>query len=76
MYPTNNRPAGSDQQEDQATLGSVQLRQILALLTLASRLPGERPLLETNGDMLWTQQRCNAPVGYALKEKKERGISP
>jgi len=26
---------------------------------LASRLPGERPLLETNGDILWTQQRSS-----------------
>ena len=53
------RPTGSDQQEDLATLGSVQLRQTLALWTLASRLPGERPLLETNGDILWTQQRSS-----------------
>jgi len=51
----------SDQQEDLATLGSVQLRQTLALSTLASRLPGERPLLETNGDILWTQQ-CSSGV--------------
>jgi len=49
-------PTGSDQQEDLATLGSVQLRQTLALWTLASRLPWERPLLEMNGDILWTQQ--------------------
>jgi len=49
-------PNGSDQQEDLATIGSVQLRQTLALWTLALRLPGERPLLETNGDILWTQQ--------------------
>jgi len=53
------RPTGSDQQEDLATFGSVQLRQTLALWTLASRLPGERPLLETNGDILWTQQRSS-----------------
>jgi len=53
------RPTGSDQQEDLATLGSVQLRQTLALWTLASRLPGKRPLLETNGDILWTQQRSS-----------------
>jgi len=44
------RLTGSDQQEDLATLGSMQLRQTLSLWTLASRLPGERPLLETNGD--------------------------
>ena len=44
------RPTGSDEQEDLATLGSVQLRHTLALWTLASRLPGERPLLETNVD--------------------------
>ena len=53
------RPTGSDQQEDLATLGSVQLKQTLALWTLASRLPGERPILETNGDILWTQQRSS-----------------
>ena len=38
---------GSDQYEDLATLGSVQLKQ-----TLASRLPGERPLVEMNGAIL------------------------
>ena len=32
------RPTGSDQQEDLTTLGSVQLRQTLALWTLASQL--------------------------------------
>jgi len=37
----------------------VQLRQTLALWTLASRLPGERPLLETHGDILWTQQHSS-----------------
>jgi len=51
------RPTGSDQQEDLATLSSVQLRQTLALWTLASRLPGERPLLEMTCDIWWTQQR-------------------
>jgi len=59
--PDKYRPTGSDQQEDLATLGSVQLRQTLALWTLPSRLPGERPLLETNGDILWTQQ-CSSGV--------------
>jgi len=49
-------PTGSDQQEHLATLGSVQLRQTLALWTLASRLPGKRPLLEMKGDILWSQQ--------------------
>ena len=61
------RPTGGDQQEDLATLGSVQLRQTLALGTLASRLPGERPLLEMTGDILWTQQRS---MEYALKEEE------
>jgi len=51
------RPTRSDLQEDLATLGSVQLKQILSLWTLASRLPGERPLLKMNGVILWTQQR-------------------
>ena len=46
-YKYKYRQTGSDQQEDLAALGSVQLRQTLAL-----RLPGERPLLETNGDIL------------------------
>ena len=55
------RPTGSNQQEDLATPNSVQLRQTLALWTLASRLPGERPLLETNGDILWTQL-CSSGV--------------
>ena len=31
----------------------------LDLWTLASRLTGERPLLETNGNILWTQQRSS-----------------
>jgi len=65
--PDWKRPAG----RPIATLGSVQLRQILALWTLASRLPGERPLLETNGDILWTQQRSQ----YALKEERRRSLS-
>jgi len=65
------RPTGSDQQEDLATLGSVQLRQTLAISTLASRLPGERPLLETNGDILWTQQRS---CGVRSKRKKKFDI--
>ena len=64
------RPTGSDQQEDLATLGSVQLRQTLALWTLASRLPGERPLLETNGDILWTQQRSSG-----VRSERRRRIS-
>ena len=37
----------------------MQLRQTLAIWTLASRLLGERPLLEMNGDILWTQQRSS-----------------
>ena len=53
------RPTGSDHQEDLATLGSVQLRLTLAVWTLASRLPGA--LLETNGDILCTQQ-CSSGV--------------
>jgi len=47
------RQVPPDQQEDLATLGS------LALWTLALQLPGERPLLETNGDILWTQQHSS-----------------
>jgi len=62
------RPTGSDQQEDLATLGSVQLKQTLAFWTLASRLPGERPLLETNGDILWTQQRSSG-----VRSERRRG---
>ena len=31
----------------------------LGPLNFCSRLPGERPLLETNGDILWTQQRSS-----------------
>ena len=61
-------PTGSDQQEDLATLGSVQLRQTLALWTLTSRLPEERPLLETNGDIFWTQQRSSR----VCSERKRR----
>jgi len=57
---------GSDQWEDLATLGAVQLRETLALWTLASRLPGERPLLQMNGDC----EHSNAPAEYALKEGK------
>jgi len=52
--PDWKRPAGRP-----ASLGSVQLRQTLALWTLASRLPGERPLLVAIGDILWTQQRSS-----------------
>ena len=59
IKPDKYRPTGSDQQEDLATLGSVQLRQTSALWTSASRLPGERPLLEMNGNILWTQQLCS-----------------
>jgi len=62
------RPTTSDQQEDLATLGSVQLRQTLALWTLASRLPRERPLLEMNGDILWTQQ-CSSRVRSKRRQK-------
>ena len=62
------RLTGSDQQEDLATLGSVQLRQTLALWTLASWLPGERPLLETNGNIFWTQQRSSR----VCSERKRR----
>jgi len=62
------RPTESDQQEDLATFGSVQLRRTLALWTLASRLPGETPLLETNGDILLD----TATLQYALKRKKKR----
>ena len=62
------RPTGSDQQEDLATLGSVQLRQTWALWTLALRLPGEMPLLEMNGDILWTQQRSSRVRSERKKE--------
>ena len=65
------RPTGSDQQEDQATLGSVQSRQTLALWNLASRLPGEMPLLETNGDILWTQQ-CSSGVRSERKKNQHQ----
>ena len=58
------RPAG----RPIATLGSMQLRQTLALWTLASRLPGERPLLETNGDIWWTQQ----PSSRVRSERRRR----
>jgi len=50
----------------QTALGSVQLRQTLAHWTSASRLPGERPLLEMNGNILWTQQ-CSSGVHYERK---------
>jgi len=63
---------GCDQQEDLATLDSVQLRQTLSLWTLASRLPGERPLLEMNGDILWIQQRCSGI--RCERRKKELSI--
>jgi len=49
--------------------GFVQSRQTLALWTLASRLPGERPLLEMNGDILWTQQ-CSSRVRYERNKYK------
>jgi len=62
------RPTGSDQQEDLATPSSVQLRQTLALWTWAMQLPGERPLLKTNGDILWTQQ-CSSGVCYERRKK-------
>ena len=61
-----------DQQEDLATLGSVQLRPTLAVWTLASRLPGERPLLEMNGDILWTQQRSSG----VRSERKKNAHGP
>ena len=48
-------------------LGSVQLRQTLALWTSALRLPGERALLEMNGDILWTQQ-CSSGVRSGRKK--------
>ena len=38
---------------------------------LASRLPGERPLLETNGDILWTQQRSSG----VRSERRSRVIN-
>ena len=59
--------------EDLATLGSVQLRQTLALWPLASRLPRERPLLETNGDILWTQQRSSG-VRSERRRRTDLGI--
>jgi len=36
---------------------------------LASQLPGERPLLEMNGDILWTQQRSSGVCGERRKEE-------
>ena len=60
-------PTGSGQQEHLATLGSVQLRQTLALYTSVSRLPGERPLCRMNGDILWTQQHFS---GVCYERKK------
>ena len=38
--------------------------------TSASRLPGERPLIKMNGDILWTQQRSSG-VRYERRKKKE-----
>jgi len=64
------RPTGSDQQENLATVGSVQLRQTLAIWSLASRLPGVRPVLEMNGDILWTQQRSSR----VRSERKRRTL--
>ena len=52
------------------TLGFVQLRQTLALWTLASRLPGERPLLQTT-----YCGHSNAPVEDALKEEAEASMA-
>jgi len=49
----------------------VQLRQTLALWTLASRLPAERPLLETNGDILWIQQCCS---GVRCERRRRRKV--
>jgi len=62
------RPTGSDQQEDLATLGSMQLRQTWDHWNLALQLPGEGPLLKMNGHILWTQQRSSG-VRYERKKK-------
>jgi len=71
----NYRPTGSDQQEDLATLGSVQLRQTLALWTLASRLPGERPHVVNTAalqrSMLWKKKDSQLPL-KPLSRKLER----
>jgi len=59
-------PTGSDQQEDLATLGYVQLRQTLVLWTLASRW------LEKGHYSRWMATYCehsNGPVEYAMKEE-------
>jgi len=65
------RLTGSDQQEDLATLGSMQLRLTLALWTLASWLLGERPLLEMNGNILWTQQCSSRVCSERRRMRKE-----
>jgi len=57
--------------EDLATLGFVQLRHTLAIWTLASRLPGDRPLLKMNGDILWTQQHSSR----VRSERKEEALA-
>jgi len=38
---------------------------------LTSRLPGERPLLEMNGDILWTQQ-CSSRVRYERRRRRKK----
>ena len=53
----------------------MQLRQTLALWTLASRLPGERPLLEMNGDILWTQQRFSGVRSERRRKSKDKGCT-
>ena len=66
--PCSGYPTGSDQQKGLATLGCMQLRQTLAHWTSATRLPGERPLLEMNGDTLCTQQRSSG-VRYEWRRR-------
>jgi len=73
VYTRQDRPTGSDQQEDPATLGCVQLRQTLALWTLASQLPGE--ILERNGDILWTQQVQQRSSGVRSEWRKKEVTS-
>jgi len=48
------------------------LHAIEAELGAASQLPGERPLLETNGDILWTQQRSSG----VRSERRRRMCMP
>ena len=59
-------PTGSDQQEDLATLGSVQLRQTFALWTLAAEKGYHSRRMATYCG------NSNAPAQYARKERSPR----